>query len=127
MYETWTPKGKSEVKPKILGSYQNYPGKRASSIKSGCGFYVKEGIRFKPRKNLDIAYHDADNEFQSTWIEILNGNKPNIVIGVYCKHPSPSPPKKANSNNIFLKNLKATLHKLKVLFVNIVGSIVVCV
>ena len=52
------------------------------SIQSGCGFYVNEGIKFKPGKDLDIVYHDRDNEFQSTWIEILNANKPNIIIGV---------------------------------------------
>ena len=77
------------------------------SIKSGCGFYVKEDIKFKPRKDLDIAYHDTDNEFQSTWIEILNGNKRNIIICVYYRHS------KKNSNNIFLENLKTTLHCLR--------------
>ena len=85
--ETWTTIGKSEVRPRKLEGYQNYHGNRGSSIKSGCGFYVKEGIKFKPRKDLDIAYHDTDNEFQSTWIEILNGNKPDIILGVYYRHP----------------------------------------
>ena len=80
--ETWTPKGKSEVKPKKLESYQNYHGNRGSSVKRSCDFYVKEGIKFKPRKDFDIAYHDPNNEFQSTWVEILNGSKPNIIIGV---------------------------------------------
>ena len=105
--ETWTPIGKSEVKARKLESYQNYHRNRGSSIKSGCDFYVKEGIKFKPRKDLDIAYHDTDNEFQSTWIDILNGNKPNIIIGVYYRHP------KKHSNNIFLENLKTTLHSLR--------------
>ena len=107
MSETWTPIEKSEVKPRKLEGYQNYHGDRGSSIKSGCGFYVEEGIKFKARKYLDIAYHDTDNEFQSTWIEILNGNKPNIITGVYYRHP------KKNSNNIFLENLKTTLHSLR--------------
>ena len=89
-----------------MEGYQNYHGKRESSIKSGCGFYVKEGIKFKPRKDLDIACHDTDNEFQSTWIEILNDNNPNIIIGVYYRHP------RKNSDNTFLENLKITLHSL---------------
>ena len=46
--ETWTTIGKSEVRPRKLEGYQNYLGNRGSSIKSGCGFYVKEGIKFKP-------------------------------------------------------------------------------
>ena len=87
MSETWTPIGKSEVKPRKLEGYQNYHGNRGSSIKSGYGFYVKEGIKFKPREDLDIAYHDTDNRFQSTWIEILNANKTNIIIGVYYRYP----------------------------------------
>ena len=84
--ETWTPIGKSEVKPRKSEGYQNYHGDRGSSINKGCGFYVKEGIKFKPQKDLDIAYHDKDNEFQSTWIEILNGNTLNTIIGVYYRH-----------------------------------------
>ena len=85
--ETWPPLGKSEVKQRKLEGYQNYHGNRGSSIKSGFGLYVKEGIKFKPQNDLDIAYHDTDNEFQSTWIEILNGNNPNIIIDVYYRHP----------------------------------------
>ena len=46
--ETWTPKGKDEVKPRKSEGYQNYHGSRGSSIKSGCGDYVKKGIKFKP-------------------------------------------------------------------------------
>ena len=80
--ETWTPKGKSEVKPRKLEGYQNYPVNKGSSIKSSFGFYVKEGIKFELWKDLDIAYHNTDNVFQSTWIEILNDNKPNVIIGV---------------------------------------------
>ena len=45
--ETWTPKGKDEVKPRKFKGYQNYHGNRGSSIKSGCGDYVKKGIKFK--------------------------------------------------------------------------------
>ena len=50
VYEIWTPKGKSEVRPRKLEGCQNYHGNKGSSVKSGCGFYVKEGIKFKARK-----------------------------------------------------------------------------
>ena len=85
--ETWTSKGKNEVKPGKSEGYQNYHGNKGSSIKSGCGFYVKKGIKFKPSKDLDIVYHYTDNEFQLTWIEILNDNKPYTIIDVYYWHP----------------------------------------
>ena len=46
----WNSKGKSEVKPRKLESYRNLHGNIGSSVKSGCGYYVKEGINLKPKK-----------------------------------------------------------------------------
>ena len=46
--QKWTPKGRNEVNPRKLEAYQNYHGIRGSSIKSGCSFYVKKGIKLKP-------------------------------------------------------------------------------
>ena len=37
--------------------------------------FVKEGINFTPRKDLAIIYSDEDNEFQCSWIELLNEKK----------------------------------------------------
>ena len=39
-------------------------------------------------------------------IEIINQNRPNIVTGVYCRHP------KKTSNNAFLEKLRDTLSKI---------------
>ena len=105
--ETWTPKGKSKVKPRKLEDYQNYHGNRWSSIKNDCGFCVKEGTMFKPHKDLDIAYHNTDNTFQSTWIKMLNEKKNNIIIGVYYRHS-----KKIFKLHVFWKS-KKTLHSLR--------------
>ena len=99
--ETWTPEGKGEVKPRNLEGYQNYHENRGSSVKSACGFYVKEGIKFKPQNDTDIAYHDTDNEFLKS-IRLTDGNH-------WYLQRAPS----KNSNNIFVGNLKATLHSLK--------------
>ena len=73
---------------------------------SGCGCYVKEGKNFKPRKDLEITYSDEDNEFQCSWIELLNENRSNILVGVY-RHP------KEKSDNLFLLRLKETMTKLR--------------
>ena len=70
--ETWTSTWKIWFEPRKLDDYQNYHGNRGSSVDSGCSFYVKEGMKFKPRKNLDIAYHDTYNNIESTWIETHN-------------------------------------------------------
>ena len=52
-------------------------------------FYVKEGIKFKPQKDLDIDYHDTDimNSNLLGLNKILNDNKPNTIIAVYYRHP----------------------------------------
>ena len=69
--------------------------------------YVKKGLKFKSRKDLDLTYHDDENEFQSCWVEILNKKEPNTIIGVYYRHP------KKNSNNIFNIKLDGTTKKVK--------------
>ena len=52
--ERWTPNNdKSGNKPQTLKGYQNYHGVKGTSLKNGCGFYVKEGINFKPGKDLE--------------------------------------------------------------------------
>ena len=33
-------------------------------IKSDCGFYLRLGIKSKPKKHLDMSYFDKNNEFQ---------------------------------------------------------------
>ena len=73
-------------------------------MKSGCGFFVKEGLKFKTRKDLDISYSDEDIWWRQgvpvLLIEIINQNRPNIVTGVYYRHP------KKTSNNAFLEKLR---------------------
>ena len=98
--EIWTPQNKNSLfKPQKLDGYQPYYGIQGNSLKSGCGFYVKDEINYKPRKDLDIAYNDEYNEFQCCWIEIINQNNPNILVGTYYGHP------KKNSN-VFIEKLK---------------------
>ena len=89
--ETWTPNNdKSGNKPQTLEGYQNYHGVKGKSLQNGCGFYVKEGINFKPRKDLEITYSDEDNEFQCSWIELLNEKRLNILVEIYYRHPKRS-------------------------------------
>ena len=100
-------KGKKQnLQYDLLGGYQPYYGIKGKTLKSGCGFFVKEGLKFKTRKDLDILYLDEDNEFHCCWSKILNQNRPNIVIGVYYRHP------KKTSNNAFLEKLRDNLSKI---------------
>ena len=56
-------------------------GIQGNSLKSACGFYVKDGINYKPRKDLEIASNNEYKEFQYCWIEIINQSNPNILVG----------------------------------------------
>ena len=72
---------------------------QGSSLKSGCGLFVKEVL------NLNLN----QNEFQSCWIEVINDKtRQKVLIGAFFWHPS-----KKNSDGEFLKKLKDTLNKVK--------------
>lgn len=64
-------------------------------------FFPKEVL------NLSFSFDDNENEFQSSWIELINYMGPNIVIGCYYRH------RKNSSNYKLLEQLKITLTKLK--------------
>ena len=63
----------------------NIPGYHPSiftfteSTKGGMMLYVEENINFKPRKDFEI--YDLKN-LESTYIEIVNPNESNSVVGV---------------------------------------------
>ena len=80
--ETWTSKQVTNKQLPEPRNYQPFCATQGTTTKSDCGFYVKRGLKFKSRKDLDLAYHDNDSEFQSRWIEILNKKEPNTIIGV---------------------------------------------
>ena len=69
--ETWSSKQETNKPFPELRNYQPFYATQGKTTKSGCGFYVKKGLKFKSRRGLDHTYDD-ENEFQSCWIEILN-------------------------------------------------------
>ena len=113
--ETWNPeKSRDKFIPKRLG-YEKYTGLSGSSLRSGCGFYIKTGLKFVERKKLDFKHFDDLNEFQTKFIEIINEKGANIILGVTYRHP-----KKA-SDNTYTNKLQETLdiilqeHKIVIL------------
>ena len=48
-------------------------GQKGLQLKVVCGFYIRNDIKYKQRKYLDISYYDDNNEFQSSWIDIIRG------------------------------------------------------
>ena len=105
--ETWTSKQEINKPFPELKNYQPFYATQGTTTKSGCGFYVRKGLKFKSGRDLDLTYHNDENEFQSCQIEILNEKEPNTIIGVYCRHA------KKNSNDIFNIKLDGTIKKFK--------------
>ena len=69
--EVWNPSSKN-FKPGKIDGHKNYVGMSGKSLKSGCGLYIKNSLNTIERKDLDCAYTDDENEYQSKWIEIIN-------------------------------------------------------
>ena len=104
--ETWNPeKDKSKFIPKQLENYNKYNGLTGTTLRSGCGFYIRTGIKFKDRKDLDIQHYDSLNEFQCKFIEIINTKGCNFIVCVCYRHP------KKTSDDTFNNWLQNTLEK----------------
>ena len=89
-----------------LEKHQSFVWAKGVIIKIGCGFYIRNGIKYKQINDLDIRYYDDNNEFQSSWIEIIKENKPNIIARVFYRYP------KKTSDNIFNDKLDQTLKRI---------------
>ena len=91
----------------MIPGYQPYCDTKGNSLKSGCGFFIKEVLKFIDRNDLNKKIVNEGNEFHSYWIEIINYNNPNVIAGVFYRHP------RKNSGDEFVENLKVTLNKIK--------------
>ena len=78
---------KNKFIPKRLNGYEKYTGICGKTLKSGCGLYIRSGLKFIERTKLDIKYCDDLNEFQCKFIEIINEKGANIILGVVYRHP----------------------------------------
>ena len=98
--ETWNPeKSKDSFSPKKLEGYLDYHGTTGSSLKGGCGFYVKDTFTPIPRNDLEFKISETGKEAENCWIELINTAGPNIIIGVFYRHPS-------RYNDLFIDKLK---------------------
>ena len=101
--ETWHS-DKTSFSPKRLDGYLDYLGTKGSSLKGGCGFYIKDSLTPIPRKDLEFKLDTPGSETETCWIELVNTTGPNTLIGTIYRHPS-------KNNELFLENLKKTLKK----------------
>ena len=102
--ETWNPdNAKDKFIAKRLEGYEKYTGIGGKSMKSGCGLYIRTGVKFLERKKLDIKHVDDLNEFQCKFIEIISEKGANIILGVIYRHP------KKMSDNTFSEKIQEKL------------------
>ena len=105
--ETWnSEKKKHAFIPKILPGYEPYKGLTGTTLKSGCGLYIRSGLTYIERKDLDIQHHDDLNEFQMKFIEIVVTKSANIILNVTYRHP------RKTSDSTFNDKLQETLTKI---------------
>ena len=73
--------------PKVdisIDGYQAPISTPTESSKGGVLIYVKSGINFKPRNDLNVY---KSKELESLFIEIINKKESNDIIGVIYRHP----------------------------------------
>ena len=94
--------------PKVdlnIDGYQTPVGTPTEAKKGGVLMYVKEGINCKPRPDLNIY---KQKELESYFVEVINANEKNTIVGVIYRHPCMCP---QTFNNEYLKPLTARLGK----------------
>ena len=84
-----------------LDNYDFVNVNRTSKCGGGVGIYIKKGIQYKIRRDLNI---NDENIIESAFIEIISLQKKNIIIGVIDRPP--------NSNfNLFENEINKILSK----------------
>ena len=83
MSQTRLQKGKEPITNISLPNYV-YEHTRTESGKRGTLLYIDKSIKYKLRKDLNIL---EKKMIKSTFIEILNKKKKNLIIGCVYKHP----------------------------------------
>ena len=87
--ETWnSDKSQNCFSPKHLDGYLDYLGTTGSSLKGGCGFYIKDTLTPIPRSDLGFKIDTPGSETESCWTELVNNSGPNAILGVLYRQSS---------------------------------------
>ena len=105
--ETKIQKGITPKNDLTIEGYQQPYSVPTEATKGGVMLYVKDGINYKPRTDLEIY---APKALESCFIEIINPDKQaNEIVGEIYRHPSTMEPSDFNEN--YLKPLLFKLGK----------------
>ena len=101
--ESKLQKGRKLIIDISIEGYQSPLSVPTEAAKGGVLLYVSDELNYKPRNDLNI-YQSKGTE--SIFVEVINKNKANDIIGVIYRHPSMCP---NDFNDNFLRPL---IHKL---------------
>ena len=80
--ETWHTVANQNFILGLLTGYQNYEGISGSTLKEGCGSYIKNNTSFVIRQELSQKHLSSQSEYEAQWIEIMHKSRENLVVGV---------------------------------------------
>ena len=72
--ENWHTKDSIHFIPGIIEGFHRYEGSPGSSMKGGCGFFIKETLAYTNWPDLDIRHKSKGTEFETKWIDIIGFN-----------------------------------------------------
>merc|ERR1739841_162625 len=96
------------IQPQIdinIDGYQPPEGTPIEGEKGGVLIYAKNGINYVPRNDLNLY---SSKELESQFIEVVESNGKNSIIGVIYRHPCMAP---SIFNDEYLKNFTVKLAK----------------
>ena len=88
-----------------IGGYDEFKFEPTGTTHGGAGFYIKNGIDYIERKDLDL---NSPSQHEAKFIEIILKNRKNLVIGCMYWHPSSD----ISITDFAEKHLEPILHKI---------------
>ena len=72
----------------------------------GCGFFVANSLKFKPRAYFDTKVVNTNSEFEASWIEIVKEKQKHVLLGCIYRHPR-------NTDDEFIVYMQNILEQIK--------------
>ena len=88
-----------------IGGFEEFKFEPTGTTHGGAGFYIKNGIDFIERKELNL---NSPSEHEAMFVEIILKDRKNLVIGSIYRHPS----SKISMNDFAENHLEPILHKI---------------
>ena len=68
-----------------IGGYDEFKFEPTGSTHGGAGFYIKSGLVYKERPDLNL---NSTSNFEAMFVEIILKDRKNLIVGCIYRHPS---------------------------------------